>query len=144
MAGQRTAKARGSSAERELLHALYDHGWGAVRAAGSGSVPLEVPDIIAGGDGRVVAIEAKYCAGDRQYFTMQEITDLKEFSRRFGAEAWVAVKFTRRGWHLVPAHTLLSSGKNYVLSYADAKERARDIARFIAPRAATAAPEIPA
>ncbi len=131
MPSRRTAKARGSAAERELLHLFYDAGWGGVRAAGSGSVPLEVPDVIAGHDGRVVAVEAKYCKGDRQYLKDQEVNDLQTFAERFGAEAWVGVKFVRRGWYFVPAHTLLSSGKHYVLPYKDAQERGRNFEQLI-------------
>ncbi len=131
MGAQRTAKARGSAAERELLHALYLAGWGAVRAAGSGSIPLEVPDIIAGHESRTVAIEVKVCGNTRQYFKDQEIIDLREFGRRMGCETWVGVKFLRKGWYFVPAHTLLSSGKNYVLSYEDALERGRSIEQLI-------------
>ena len=129
---RRTAKARGSAAERELLHQFYDAGWGAVRAAGSGSIPLEVPDVIAGHDGRAVAVEAKYCRNNRQYFKDQEVKDLLSFGTRFGCETWVGVKFVRRGWYFVPAHTLMSSGKHFVLSYTDAQERGRDFSQLIA------------
>lgn len=131
MASQRTAKARGSAAERELLHALYDAGWGAVRAAGSGSIPLEVPDIIAGHNSRTIAIEVKVSGNERQYFKNQEIIDLLAFGERMGCETWVGVKFLRKGWYFVPAHTLPSSGKNYVLSYQDATERGRSITQLI-------------
>lgn len=131
MVNKRTAKARGSAAERELLHALYDAGWGAVRAAGSGSIPLEVPDIIAGSNGRVIAVEVKVCGNTRQYFSYTEVVDLRAFCERIGCEAWVGVKFLRRGWYFVPAQTLLSSGKNFVLSYEDAQERGRSIEQLI-------------
>jgi len=131
MVTSKTAKARGSTAERELLHALYAAGWGAVRAAGSGSIPLEVPDIIAGHNGRTLAIEVKVCGSTRQYFKDQEIIDLRAFADRFGCEAWAGVKFLRKGWFFVPAHTLLSSGKNYVLNFQDAQERGRSITQLI-------------
>ena len=131
MVTNKTAKARGSAAEREFLHALYEAGWGAVRAAGSGSIPLEVPDIIAGHEGRVIAVEVKVSGNSRQYFRNEEIVDLRAFAKRFSCEAWVGVKFLRKGWYFVPAHTLLSSGKNFVLSYEDAQERGRSIEQLI-------------
>lgn len=124
MSKRRNAKARGSSAERELLHKLYDEGWGAVRAAGSGSIPLEVPDVIAGNNGRVLAIEAKYCSTNRQYLSKQEVADLLAFSFRFGCEAWIGVRFTRKGWYFIRAAELISSGKNYVVSREEAETNA--------------------
>lgn len=131
MVTRRTAKARGSAAERELLHKFYDAGWGAVRAAGSGSIPLEVPDIIAGHGSRSIAVEIKVCTDTRKYLMNQEIIDLLEFGKRFGCETWIGVKFLRRGWYFVPAHTLPSSGKHYVLSYEDALERGRSFEQLI-------------
>lgn len=131
MPSRRTAKARGSAAERELLHMFYAEDWGAVRAAGSGSIPLEVPDIIAGHNGRTVAVEVKYCSEDRKYLLKQELDDLLEFGRRTGAECWVGVKFTRRGWWFVRASMMKSSGKNFVLSYEDAQESALSFERLI-------------
>lgn len=128
---RRTAKARGSAAERELLHKLYEEGWGAVRAAGSGSIPLEVPDIITGTTGRTLAIEVKYCSKDRQYLKTQEVIDLIEFAHRFDCEAWIGVRFTRRGWFFLQAKHLKSSGKHYVVSHADALQRAQTFEQLI-------------
>ena len=128
---RRTAKARGSAAERELLHKLYAEGWGAVRAAGSGSIPLEVPDIIAGTTNRTVAIEVKYCSKDRQYLKTQEVIDLIEFAYRFDCEAWIGVRFTRRGWHFLQAKHIKSSGKHYVVSYEDAQQRGLSFKDFL-------------
>lgn len=127
MSRRSTAKARGSSAERELLHMFYDQGWGGVRAAGSGSIPLEVPDIIAGNNGRTLAVEVKYCSTQRQYLKNQEVQDLLEFAFRFGCEAWIGVRYTRRGWFFVRASQLTSSGKHFVLAYKDAQ---KDAIRF--------------
>lgn len=117
MSKRSRAKARGSAAERELLHMFYDNGWGGVRAAGSGSIPLEVPDVIAGHGKRTVAVEAKYCSKDRQYLKDQEVKDLLEFAFRFGCEAWIGVRYTRRGWWFVRATELVSSGKHFVVAY---------------------------
>ena len=43
-----TRKARGSAAERELVHKFWDAGWAAFRAPASGSMDYEIPDVIAG------------------------------------------------------------------------------------------------
>ena len=110
---------------------LYDEGWGAVRAAGSGSIPIEAPDIIAGSGERSVAIEVKYCSKDRQYLRTQEVLDLLEFADRFGCEAWIGVRFTRRGWHFLKAKHLKSSGKHYVVAYESALKRADSFEELI-------------
>ena len=130
---RKTAKARGSAAERELLHKLYNEGWGAVRAAGSGSIPLEVPDIIAGTNNRTIAVEVKYCSKDRQYLRTQEVIDLIEFAHRFDCEAWIGVRYTRRGWYFLQAKHLKSSGKHYVVSYEDAQNRGLRFEELIKP-----------
>ncbi len=112
---KRTAKARGSAAERELLHKLHDCGWAVVRAAGSGSTSVEAPDVIAGKKGMFLAIEIKYCSKERQYLRYEEIIDLIEFATRASCEAWIAVRYIRKGWTFVKAAELQSSGKNYVI-----------------------------
>ena len=38
---------KGASFERELVHRFRNSGWAAVRAAGSGTIAVLVPDIIA-------------------------------------------------------------------------------------------------
>lgn len=99
-------KAKGSNAERELLHMLWDTGWAVIRAAGSGSIPLPSPDLIAGKAGRTLMIECKVTASSIQYFDIIEIQELEECAKRFGAEPWVAVKFNREGWYFVPTTNL--------------------------------------
>lgn len=110
-------KAKGTRAERELLHKFYNTGsWIAVRAAGSGSIPLPCPDILAGNSNRKLAIECKSIKGKSYYFDKKEIKELIDFSTKFGAEAWIGVRFDNRGWYFLPAHELNLSKKNQVPS----------------------------
>jgi len=93
------SKAKGSRLERELLHLFWDDSWFCTRMAGSGSMPLPCPDLLAGKKGRVLAIECKGGKGDkRRYITTEQIEELKQFSKGFGAEAWVAVRFDNVPW----------------------------------------------
>ncbi|RME52421.1 Holliday junction resolvase [Candidatus Woesearchaeota archaeon] len=109
-------KSRGIAAERALIHAFNSAGWVAFRAAGSGSIRYPCPDIIAGNNMRKLAIEVKRTTAKAQYFSKQEIKDLQFFSERFGAEAWVAIKFFRKEWvFLVPAD-LEEREKSFVAS----------------------------
>ena len=81
--------------------------------AGSGSMPLPCPDLLAGRKGRVLAIECKGGRGDkRRYITKQQIEELTEFSRGFGAEAWVGVRLNGVEWYFLKVKDL-GKGNNY-------------------------------
>lgn len=107
------AKAKGSAAERELLHLLITHGFAVIRAAGSGSTSEDACDLIAGKEGRSLAIEVKACAGKKQYISPAQMKELLAFSTAFGAAPWIAVKWTRKGWGFIPATTLKTEGKYF-------------------------------
>ncbi len=106
------SKAKGSRAERELLHLFWDNGWYCIRMAGSGSMPLPCPDLLSGKKGRTLAIECKSGKGkQRRYIEKKQINELTEFARGFGAQAWVAVRFNNMGWcFLKPNHLGKSKG----------------------------------
>ena len=101
------SKRKGTRAERELIHMFFDSNeWIAVRAAGSGSTPLPCPDIIVGNGKRILAIECKSLSDNVKYFKKEELADLLEFSRKFGAEAWVGIRFDHIGWFFLPPERL--------------------------------------
>lgn len=113
------AKAKGSAAERELLDVLFDHGYAVLRAAGSGSTQHDACDLIAGRGGKALAIEVKACAGASQYISAEQMQELLDFSAAFGAEAIVAVKWTRKGWGVLPAAKLRKTGKHWAVQQKD-------------------------
>jgi len=110
---RRTAKARGTNAERDLIHKFWEAGWAAMRAAGSGSSQYPSPDIIAGKYGRRLAIECKLTTETKKYFPEEEIRLLKYFAKTFCAEAWVAVKFPKMKWTFFNLEDLKESGKSF-------------------------------
>ena len=116
MAGRRTAKARGTSAERDLIHRFWDSGWAAMRAAGSGSSQYPSPDIVAGKYGRRLAIECKLTSENKKYFPNEEIRLLNYFAKTFCAEAWIAVKFPKKEWMFFNPEDLDTTDKNFVAS----------------------------
>ncbi len=116
-------KAKGTNAERELIHKFWAVDWVAARVAGSGSMQYPSPDIIAAKHPRSLVIESKVTAGDRQYFERQAIEDLKHFAKGLNAETYVAVKFNHVGWYFFTLEDLKDSGKNLVISMDDAKIR---------------------
>lgn len=113
MASRRTAKARGSAAERNLIEKFWNNGWAAMRAAGSGSTQFPSPDIIAGKYGRRFVIECKLTADTKKYFSADEIRHLKFFAKTFSAEAWVAIKFPKIDWVFFNIEDLKETGKNF-------------------------------
>lgn len=107
-------KRKGTRAERELAHMFWDTGWASIRVAGSGSMPVPSPDILAGNGKRALAIECKSIKKTSKYLHKDEIEQLKEFSSRFGAEAWLGVRFDNIGWFFLDLEKLGKTKKgNY-------------------------------
>mgnify|MGYP005840629425 CR=1 FL=1 len=116
-------KSRGSNAERDLIHKFWASGWAAMRSAGSGSSQYPSPDVIASNNTRKLAIEAKLTTEEKKYFDAQEIKELQYFAEKFGAEAWVAVKFFRKEWVFIALEDLVSTGKHFVVTQEVADRR---------------------
>jgi len=108
------SKKKGSRLERELFHMFWEQkGWSALRTAGSGSTTLPAPDLLAGNGSKVFAIECKSGKGRRD-IRKEQIEELKLFSKLFGAEAWIGVRFNNLPWYFFEIkHLGKSSGNNY-------------------------------
>jgi Holliday junction resolvase len=87
---------KGAQAERKLIEKLREEGFACVRVAGSGRARFEQPDVIASNGKRVMAIECKHVNSDCVYIPKEEINALLKFSREFGAEPVLAVRFKKR------------------------------------------------
>ncbi len=111
-----STKSRGTNAERDLVHKFWAVNWACFRAAGSGSNQYPTPDLITGNNIRKLAIEVKLTTADRQYFDKKEIEDLKLFGALFGAEPWVAIKFSRQEWLFLMIEDLEEAPKSFVAS----------------------------
>jgi len=96
-----STKSKGTTAERELLHLLWEQGFAAMRAAGSGSTTHCCPDLIAGKAGRILAFECKSITDGIRYIPKKEIDQLQLFASIIGAEPYIAVRFNRKEWHFV-------------------------------------------
>lgn len=117
------AKGKGTNAERDLVHKFWAAKWACFRAAGSGSNQYPTPDLIAGNNLRKLAIEVKITASERQYFDKKEIEDLRLFGSMFGAEPWVAVKFSKQEWVFLMLEDLEETPKAFVASKNVAERR---------------------
>ncbi len=110
------SKAKGSRLERELLHMFWKNKWFCLRVAGSGSMPFPCPDLLAGKKQRSLAIECKSGKTTR-YIAEQQINELKEFAKGFGAEPWIGIRFDGMEWRfLKPKQLGRNSGKNLFVS----------------------------
>ncbi|MDD5417805.1 MAG: Holliday junction resolvase Hjc, partial [Candidatus Nanoarchaeia archaeon] len=103
-------KAKGIRAERELVQMFWESEWAATRVAGSGNTKLPSTDIIAGKEGRTLAIECRTVNNDRIYIDNEKIQGMMEFTKKSGYEVWFAIKFNRKGWFFLPTHKM----KNYL------------------------------
>lgn len=103
---------------------FFEANWQPIRASGSGSVPLPCADILAGNNGRSLAIECKGGKGKR-YIRKQQIEELQEFSKRFGAESWVGARFDNTEWRFLKISNLKQSktGNNFVVDLSLAKKK---------------------
>lgn len=126
------SKQKGTRAERELLHMLFGKKWHVVRSAGSGSIGLPNPDLMAGKDSRILAIECKSLSVENKYFKEQEIKELNQFSKKFGAEPWLALRFDSIGWYFIQPNKLNKTKSGYYsISLEELKSKGLNFDRLI-------------
>ena len=112
-------KSKGTNAERDLVRLFWSVGWAAIRSAGSGSMHYPSPDVLVGNKIRKLAIEAKATKDVKKYIPKEDLADLINFSSYFGAEPWVAIKFSGTPWVFVNPEDLKDSGNCYVFTKKD-------------------------
>jgi holliday junction resolvase Hjr len=116
-------KAKGSNAERELVHMLWKKGWAAIRVAGSGSSHYPSPDVLAGNNLRKLAIECKAVGAASRYISIEQIDNLAKFAALFGAEPWIGLRFDRNDWLFVGLEELEKTENNYTIKLETAKQK---------------------
>ena len=124
-------KAKGSRVERELLAILTENNWRATRTAGSGVNDDSPCDLIAGKMGRKgFAIEVKSSKKNRIYITKEQIQDFIMFTNMIGLKPAIAVRFNYEGWLFLDPKYLEDSGKYWVVSLENAKEKGQKFGQF--------------
>ncbi len=124
-------KSKGSKAERELVKMFTEHGWRAVRVAGSGVNDDSPCDLIVGKLMRKgFAIEAKSSKKNRIYISKKQIEDFILFSNLIGLKYAIAVRFNREGWLFLKPEFMEDSGKNWVVSLERAKDKGERFGQF--------------
>ena len=119
------SKVKGSRTERELVHLFNNTGlWAAIRIAGSGLTKDPNPDVLAGNKQRYLAIECKSLKSNIKYLYPEEITQIIDFSSKFGAEPWIGIRFNNQGWYFIkPEHLEKTKSEYYSVSLLLAKEK---------------------
>jgi len=125
------AKAKGIQAERELLHKFWESGWASIRVAGSGNTSFPAPDLLAGNGEKSIALECKTFKRNHKYLELEEISQLKLFSQKFGAEPWLAIKFNRQPWYLLKIEDLNKTNKKWGVSLALAQKKGLNFENFL-------------
>jgi len=93
------SKSTGTRYERDLIHAAFDEGLTAIRAAGSGSQQAPAPDVIILADNTILCVEAKFKDSERAYLNEKEAKALRYFvDRTDGALSYVAFRRKRHVW----------------------------------------------
>ncbi len=116
-------KAKGTNAERELIHLFWSKGWAALRVAGSGSSSYPSPDLLASNAARILAIECKSSGELSRHLEKAQVEDLLEFARMFGAEPWIGARFNDMKWAFFSIDDLKKSEKGFSVSVKMVKEK---------------------
>ena len=125
---------KGFDKERDLVLRLWAHGFAAMRAPASGARAKRVfyPDVLAAYQGRIYVFEVKYRSEPGPiYIESSKIERLKEFARRAGAEALIAVKYGRSEWRLVPIDACPSTGASIRIDPKLVEEKGIRLSEFI-------------
>jgi len=124
-------KSKGINAERELVHKFWDKNWACVRVAGSGSQKYPSPDLLAGNNLRKIVIESKLTNDKAKYFSDDDIYQLKIFASMFGAEPWLAIKFSKDWFFVSPEDLKETKGLNFSISIENARIRGLSFEQLI-------------
>lgn len=124
-------KKKGTRAERELFHILHNNGFMPCRIAGSGSTTLPSPDLIVGNGKKHFAIECKVLKQGTKYLGPERVLELIEFSDKFGADPWIAIKFDYKGWFFIqPKNIIKTKNGFYAISLDLVKEKGLNLEKF--------------
>lgn len=119
-----TRKRKGINCERELVHKLWDLGFGAVRIAGSGCTQTPSADIVAGKSGKVYTIECKSSKSENFYLKKEVVSQLLEFSKRFDSIPLIGIRFKNQDWAFLKQEhlpLLKDTGKFFVINSLEIK-----------------------
>jgi len=122
---------KGANAERELMRLFFEAGFSVVRIAGSGTSPLPAPDIVALKKGRIIAVECKARKAKNLAIVPEQMSELQEWAKKAGAEAFVGWKVPRKGWLFLKPKQFHATGKFFLISLKDAEKKGKSLQQVI-------------
>ena len=124
-------KKRGTAAEREFLHKLWDEGFACCRVAGSGSIPEPSCDLLAGNGIEKMAIEVKLSKDTTKYFKKNQMEEFQQFAGMFGLSAILAVKFIRKDWWFINPKQLRKTPKGLCITLEEIQKKGLSFEEFL-------------
>lgn len=107
---------KGANAERELVHFLYDQGFAIARSAGSGTIPLPAPDVIALRKDKKMAFECKFWSAQYLNLSTAQMDELTSWQKTAGIDLFIAWKIPRKGWYFLKPEQFKKNPKGYLIS----------------------------
>lgn len=105
---------KGRKAERELVDLIFENNGAAVPAPASGRATKHVqPDVVAGIYDEYFAFQVKNTKEKIAYIEESDVQNLVIFSRLFGADPIIAVKFPYKGFWVDVPDNLRRTAKGY-------------------------------
>lgn len=124
-------KAKGSKIERELFDIFIKNNYRCVRVAGSGVMENADCDLLAGKSGnKKYAIEVKSSKKPVKYISKKQIDSFIVFCLIFDLTPVIALRFNREGWIFINPKDLRDSGKNWVITLEEAKQKGKKFSQF--------------
>ncbi len=126
-----TRRRKGFGRERMLARKLWEKGFAVLRAPASGAKArrLKYPDMVVLRNGHIIVLEIK--TSEKQapiYIPRQQVEKIREFARRAGGKAYIAVDYigTGMGWRFIPIEELAETKRgNYRIDPDKAKNSPR-------------------
>lgn len=107
---------KGAKAERELIHFLYSQGFAISRSAGSGTISLPAPDVIALKKDRKLAFECKFWSAQYLNITNTQMKELLFWRETAGIDLFIGWKIPRKGWRFLTPEQFKKNPKGFLIS----------------------------
>lgn len=128
-------RSKGINAERELVTKLWKLGYAVIRGPASGAKIRRgvYPDIVVIKNRHIFVLEVKKRSKlDHIYVDKDQIEKLKEFARRSGGEALIAVKISEfRVWKAIPITYVKEVSNNKIRIDKEIIEKAQDLFEYL-------------
>lgn len=113
---------KGAYYEYKVMEIFEDYGYAGIRTLGSGGgTKKPKPDIVVSNGTHTYGIEVKKRNSNVVYIKLNQVIELKEFCRLFGATPVIVVKLGKCPFYMIPVESLELCKKNYRIGLQDLK-----------------------